>query len=293
MYAAAWAVLLVTPAVEAQQTISLRYAPQVGQYAQTVWWFDVTGTVNDARPGSVNWAVETTGLRSLTHRVTEVDGDRRVLEVTRDSVRVRTRPIDGVWTSVTDTGGRRPRARLVLDERLRVITVQALESDTETQAAPDGFRAFATGFELALPDRPVSVGQRWAADIVLRLDEPTGFEEEPGVSTWLHRVGDLVVRSTFTLDSLVDRGADTLAFLQVQGTFLPTTIASAVEAAEGRARVSGAFAARMIWSTGWNAFVSGAMRSQVLMATFVGTPQNEAPELSLTLVTSNRFQVRR
>jgi len=201
--AAAWAILGSSPAAEAQQTILLRYAPQLGQYAQTIWWFDVTSTIGDARQAAPEWTVETAGLRSLTHRVTDAEGDRRALEVTSDSVRVRTRPMDGVWTAVTDTGGRRPRARLILDERLRVLEVQILASGPDEPAASEGFRAFATGLEFALPDQPVSVGQQWAADIVLRLDEPTGLEEEPGVSTWLQRTGDLVARSTFTLDSLM------------------------------------------------------------------------------------------
>jgi len=125
------------------------------------------------------------------------------------------------------------------------------------------------------------------------LDEPTGVEGEPGVSVWLSRVGDIVARSTLALDSLVDRGADTLAFLRVQGTLLPTTVASAAEAAEGRARLTGGFGGRLIWSTGWDAFVSGAVRLRVRMVTFAGPPNTEVPDFTLDVDASSRFQVRR
>jgi len=292
VWAVAACIVLGGPrALDAQQSIRLRYTPTVGQWVQTLWWFDVTSTISEGTSGEDGLTIESAGIRSLSHRVIEVQGDRRVLEITRDSMRLRTRPVNGVWVVLADTGSSQ-RVRLTLDDRMRVLDVQLLTEGTAGHTQLEMFRAFSTGLEFALPEQPVGVGQTWASDVVLPFDDPTGIEEEPGVSTWLRRVGEMVARSTFTLDSLVDRGADTLAFLRVQGTFLPTTIASAAEAAEGRARISGAFGGRMIWSTGWNAFVSGALRTQVHMATFVGTPQDEAPGLSVSVDVSSRFQVR-
>jgi hypothetical protein len=175
---------------------------------------------------------------------------------------------------------------------MRVLDVERLAGEAMGPARLVPFRAFSTGMEFALPEPPVDVGQSWVSDVVLPLHEPSGIEGEVEVSPWLQRVGDLVARSTFTLDSLVDRGTDTLAFLRVQGTFLPMTIASAVEAAEGRARVGGSLAGRMIWSTGWSAFVSGAVRTRVSVATFLGAPQDESPGVSATVDVTSRFQVR-
>jgi len=279
--------------VDAQQSIRLRYTPTVGQWLQTLRWFDVTSTISEGPGGEDSLTIQSTGVRSLSHRVMDVQDNRHVLEVTRDSTRVRTRPEGGVWAVRADTGGSQDRARVIVDDRMRVLDAQLLTEEMAGHATLESFRAFSTGLEFTLPEQSVAVGQEWASDVVLPFDEPTGIEEEPGVSTWLRRVGDIVARSTFTLDSLVDRGTDTLAFLHVQGTFLPTTISSAAEAAEGRARIAGAFGGRMIWSTGWNTFVSGAIRTQVHMATFVGMPQDEAPGLTVSVDVSSRFQVRR
>jgi len=277
----------------AQETILLRFRPAVGHSMQTLWWFDVTSTISSGRVGDDDLTMETNGVQSLTVRVIGADGDRRTLEVTRDSIRVRTRPLEGTWRAWADTGGARPRARLTVDERLRGVDFQVANADSLTTAQIGALRAFSTGFEFTFPEQAVAVGQVWAADIVIPLDEPTGVEGEPGVSLWLSRVGEIVARSTLTLDSLVDRGTDTLAFLQVQGTLLPTTVASAAEATEGRARLTGAVAGRLIWSTGWHAFVSGAVRLRVRMVAFAGSPDTEVPSFTMNVDTSSRFQVRR
>jgi len=286
------AALATAPPAAAQETILLRFRPAVGHAMQTLWWFDVTSTISGGRADD-DLTMETNGVQSLTLRVIGVDGERRTLEVTRDSMRVRTRPLEGTWRASADTGGARPRARLTVDERLRELDFQVANADSLTSAQIGAMRAFSTGFEFAFPEQAVMVGQVWAADIVIPLDKPTGVEGEPGVSLWLSRVGEIVARSTLTLDSLVDRGTDTLAFLQVQGTLLPTTVASAAEATEGRARLTGAVAGRLIWSTGWHAFVSGAVRLQVRMVTFAGPPDSEIPDFTLDVDVSSRFQVRR
>lgn len=278
--------------LDAQQSIRMRYTPVVGQRILTLWWFDVTSTVSDEGAGGADdLTVESTGTRSLSHRVIDVQGDQRILEIRSDSMHVRTKLESGAWAVRPDSTGMSAGVRLTVDGRMRVLDVERLAGGA-TSARLVPFRAFSTGMEFALPESPVDVGQSWVSDVVLPLHEPNGIEGEVEVSTWLQRVGDLVARSTFTLDSLVDRGTDTLAFLRVQGTFLPTTIASAVEAAEGRARVGGTFAGRMIWSTGWNAFVSGAVRTQVHVATFLGTPQDESSGVSATVDVTSRFQVR-
>jgi hypothetical protein len=293
MWVVAASAALGGPQVLDAQSIRMRYEPAVGQRILTLWWFDVTSTVSEGTDGVDDLIVESTGTRSLSHRVIDVRSDQRVLEIRRDSMSVRTKLESGAWVVSADSSGAQTGVRLTMDDRMRVLDVEGLSEGATGYAQLIAFRAFSTGMEFTLPEQSVDVDQTWASDVVLPLHEPTGIEEEPEVSMWLQRVGDLVARGTFTLDSLVDRGTDTLAFLRVHGTFLPTTIASAAEAAEGRARISGSFAGRIIWSTGWSAFVSGGLRTQVHMATFVGTPQDEAPGLSATVDVSSRFQVRR
>jgi hypothetical protein len=252
---------------------------------------DVTSTIREASAeGDVT--VEASTILSMTHQVVDGQDGRRVLEITRDSSRVRTRPAEGTWVLQEDSGATLTKVRLTIDERMRVLDLQPLTNEPADLVQLATFRAFSTGLEFALPEHPVSRGESWISDIVIPFDDPTGVEEEPGVSTWIGRIGDLIARSTFTLDSLAARGSDTLAFLQLQGTFMPTTISSAAEVAEGRARVSGALSGRLIWSTGWSAFVSGALRSHVRMVTFVGVPGDETPGLSLSVDASSRFQVR-
>jgi len=151
------AALAATRPVAAQETILLRFRPAVGHAMQTLWWFDVTSTVSSGRARDDDLTMETSGVQSLTLRVIGADGERRTLEVTRDSMRVRMRPVEGTWRALTDTGGPRPRARLTVDERLRGLGFQVENADSLTSAQIGAMRAFSTGFEFAFPEQTVAV----------------------------------------------------------------------------------------------------------------------------------------
>lgn len=280
-------------APSAQESIRLRYTPSAGERVQTVSWFEVSSRVTESGGTRDVFWIESAGLRGLSHRVIEAQGQQRVLEVVWDSMRVRTRPQDGAWTVTVDTMGPRTLARLTLDDRMRVTAAQLRAEGVAGVARLATLRTFASGLEFALPEDRVVVGQQWMSDVVLPFDLPTGLEQDPQIGPWLPQIVDILARSTFTLDSLVDRGADTLAFLSVHGSFLPMAIASVESLAAGRARVNGAFGGQLIWSTGWSAFVSGALRTRLRMATFVGTPRDEVQQLSLHVDGTRRFQVRR
>ena len=275
---------------ESQQTIQLRYRPSTGPAVHTLWRYEATSTIRD---GEDALTIEAAGLRSLTHRVLDVTDSLRLVEVTRDSVRLRRRPRGGVWTMVPDSGLSRATARLAVDDRLRVQRLE-LRSAQPGRASPTGtLRAFAAGLELAFPEEPQTPGATWTADVVVPLNEPIGLEQELGVSSWVEQAVDIVARSTLTLDSIVVRGTDTLVYLEVRGSLLPTMLASAPEASVGRARLSGGLAGRLIWSTGWQTFVSGALRVQMRVTTFAGIPQDEVAGLTLEADITTRFQVRR
>jgi hypothetical protein len=94
------------------------------------------------------------------------------------------------------------------------------------------------------------------------------------------------------LDSLVPRARDTLAFITVRAVASPTTLPFAAEGGIGSATFTGGFAAARVWSTGWNAVVSGATNARVTGTVSIqradGSPVNGA----LTLNISARHQVR-
>ncbi|MDH3455729.1 MAG: hypothetical protein OER90_02710 [Gemmatimonadota bacterium] len=282
--------LATTLGAEAQQSIRLRYQPGAGSVVHTLWRYEATSTVRD---GGDALTIEAAGLRSLTHRVLEVTDGVRLVEVTRDSVRLRRRPRGGMWTQVPDVGLAPDIAVVAVDDRLRVQRLE-LRSAQSASASPAGtLRAFAAGLELAFPEEPQTPGATWTADLVVPLNEPIGLEQELGVATWVEQAVDIVARSTLTLDSIVVRGTDTLVYLEARGSLLPTTLASAPEAGVERARLSGALGGRLIWSTGWQTFVSGALRVQMRMATFAGLPQDEVAGRTLETDITTRFQVRR
>ncbi len=88
-----------------------------------------------------------------------------------------------------------------------------------------------------------------------------------------------------TVDSLVARANDTLAYLSVRGGFAP-------RAAQGAGGASGGdVVGSLVWSTGWSTFVSGAMRIRlrVGLGGSAGAPDEE---VGLLLERTVRHQVR-
>jgi hypothetical protein len=270
------------------QVVLLRFAPNPGLQIRAVWYFDVASAIEEG--GAPVLTVEGAGVRSVTYRVVAQGPSTANVEVTADSLRFRWRPDRAPWNTVADTGGLRPTLRIRVDDRLRA------QSQTLTgQLAPrkrTALLAFAGGFETPLPEEPVRAGTEWTADAVFPWVEPTGFEDEPEIGEWIVRAGPMIARATFVVDSVVDRGVDTLAYVAFDGTFVPATMAPAIEAARGTARVTGAVAGRFIWSTGWRTWVSGALTYKVRMAVGEGMPGDE--ETTYTVVTSvtSRLQVR-
>jgi hypothetical protein len=104
---------------------------------------------------------------------------------------------------------------------------------------------------------------------------------------------EVLARSTITLDSLVVRPTDTLAYLRVQGSFLPAGPTEGEVGDAMLAGITGAFGGSYIWSTGWNAFVSGALRTRATL-TMERSEEIEQTVLEVTLSIdhSTRFQVR-
>lgn len=269
------------------QVVALRFAPDPGLEVHTVWYFDVESTLEE-RDVPVLTA-EGAGARSLTYRVVEHGPGISVVEVTADSLRFRWHPDRAPWSTLADTGGVRPMAQIRVDDRLRAQQSRTGQYPPRLRTA---LLAFAGGFEAPLPEEAVRAGSEWTSDALLPWVEPTGLEDEPELGEWIARAGPMIARATFVVDSVVDRGRDTLAYVRFDGPFLPATMAPAAEAAAGSARVTGAAAGTFIWSTGWRTWVSGSLAYSIRMTVRKGVPDNEAPAYVVRSDVRSRMQVR-
>lgn len=290
-------VLAATPLLAVQQSMLLRYQPRVGRIVRTVAWTDVAMTIGDlpvgeAAPPGDTLRLDVELLQGVTERVLERRGTAYVVQRTLDSVRTRMRAMGGAWRDVEGDSAVRPVARLLLTERLQIEDFTLTAGDT-TAPAVEWLRNPAGTFELSFPEEPVTVGQSWTTDLVFPLTTAVEFAE---IGTDVAEGAELVAQVTATLDSVVPRTTDTLAYVRVAGSFLPLTVSEAAEIAVGIMTIRGAFASTLIWSSGWAAWVSGAARARVTMrmesaATDVaGEPVPGGFELRMDM--RSRFQVR-
>lgn len=282
------AALAGAPPTAGAQTVALRFRPPVGLEAQLLWQIEVRSTLTEGSDVPVAEA-EADGTRRLSYRVTGAGESGRRIRVERDAVRYEWRSSPRDWTDAAGAAEPAVAADLLIDRRLRVSMADGPAGARERAE----LSAFAGGFEAPLPEEPVGAGDSWTADVVMPLAEPTGFEAEPELGRWLARVDAMIARATFAVDSLVDRGSDTLVYLRVRGTFLPASLVAALEAAEGRSRVDGGFTGQLIWSTGWHMYVSGALRRSLRLQVLRGLPPDEEVTYGMTSDTSLRFRIRR
>lgn len=283
-----------TPLLEAQQAIELRYGPAVGRTLRTLAWHDVALTIGDLpEPGATLSAdtlrIDVEMLQSISERVAEAGGGF-VIERWIDSTTGRVREMSGAWNDLRADPASLPAARVELTDRLQVEAFTVTRGETGSAAA-QWLRNPAGTFELVFPEAPVSVGGSWTTELVMPL--PTGEQELDEVGAELTEGAELVARVDVTLDSVVARGTDTLAYLRLRGRFLPLTVSEAAEVAEGRASIRGAIAGNLIWSTGWDAWVSGAARSRFTVRVEVtGAEAIPAAGFQMQVVSDTRFQVR-
>ncbi|MFQ6045039.1 MAG: hypothetical protein ACE5PT_01600 [Gemmatimonadales bacterium] len=234
----------------------------------------------------------------LTELVIEARDGKYVVQRTIDSAMARIRAQDEGWEN-QDMGEAWPQsARLVVDDRLRVSDFQLLTADTAARNLPDFLRSPHGGFALTLPEGPVSPGTTWRADVTFpfNLGETmgAGAGQEEGPPSPIERA-ELVSQARITLDSVLVRGPDTLAYLRARGEFEPVTETRQNEMGEGTATLSGAFAGVFVWSTAWSTFVSGSSRAQLVMDAQFGAGEEEPGAgfgMGMRFTVTNRFQVR-
>jgi hypothetical protein len=258
-----WGLAVLAQPAAAQPKILLRYHPRANATTHLVVWTDNTITFTnltgfpDAAPGD-SVRIESDAIQGVTDRVEQV-GPSYIVARTMDSVRARARVGGGQWTPVLQAEALRGRtARLTLDDRLHVAGLTLAGHDSDTGPVPYTFQTIASGdLALELPDEALGAGDRWTADMVYPMNAGAGgIAAMRDTTVWLH------TRAAMTLDSIVPRGggADTLVYLRVAGTLDSLTVPEHSDSASGTATLRGGVGGTIIWSTAWNAFVSGALR---------------------------------
>lgn len=273
-------------ALAGQQPVSVEFRARPGAAVRTIT--SARGTmvfheINEAgqRIGD-SVTGEMTALAGVTHRVLEERMGSRVVEVRYDSLKTRARILGQAWKEDVLTGGAaEDAARVTVDARLRPV-----EETGRLPADPVANGGIASWRGVELPDGPVSPGDTWTVTTVYRLPAQLGQLLDITIRD------SLIAIATVRLDSVVGRPADSLVYFTVQQT-LPSVTLPAVDAGDSATvELVGSQAASLVWSTGWNAYVSGASQARLIgrlrSVNAAGTPRMAEINWSL----STRLQVR-
>ncbi len=235
-------------------------------------------------PGTPDSAVvETFALAGITQRAERIGGGRFSFDVTYDSLRARHRTgaeswIDGQLAFTT------PVTIGFTTDRQMMLSAPIYSGDSATaEHARSGIGAP----HFVLPSDPVDVGGPWRSEVFLPF-----AAEIPGTP-----VG--IVTATLTgpaiglLDSIMPRGEDTLLYFSARGQFLPVTVSTSVALGglPATAELWGQFTSRLIWSTGWNAFVSMVLTARVYQR-FEVAEESGVREARVTSTFTTRVRVR-
>jgi hypothetical protein len=274
---------------EAQDSLLLRYRPRTGTVVHTVGWNELTVTIGQSRPdefGAESLTVEVTELESLTGVVRGPRDGGFVVEVTFDSVRVRIRE-GGLWKTVPDSATGPVTGYLAVDSLHRAGALAlANQSDVRLPGARR-LRSLARRLALALPVEPVMRHANWTTDVVFPVNTPDFLSE------WITAPAlDLRGFATVAVDSVVTVLSDTLAYLRFDGVLAPPDANYGLEAALRLRDLDATFAGTYIWSTGWNAYVSGATRLLMNLTLLRGTSAGVLEGMEIGFDVLYRFQVR-
>lgn len=264
--------------------ILLRYSPGIGSVYRMHVWTAATTTVTRGMDGNEVLVVELDGRESLTRRVVSEANGVLAVEMVRDSATVRVRRDGGEWGPAEVPFGRLHRSTVRVDHRLNVLS-----------APPEAgqlLRGLAGGTEAPLPEPPIDRGQTWTTPLGVRLID--GAIPRVEIEVPEARIGDrLRVDATFVLDSVMTRGGETLAFMAYQGVIVPVTRTVPSDVASSSVTIGGTSDGVLVWSTLWDAYVSGSSHTHVAMRVRVFV-YGEEPMAVLALDSDvvSRFQVR-
>lgn len=271
----------------AQQPVTFQFGAQPGSAARAILSSRgsmVFHEINEAgqRIGDSVMG-EMTSVAGVTHRVLGIEGGSYAVEVRYDSLKTRARLLGQAWQEDVWMGLGQEPARVTLDVHLRPAdgaSGGALPPDPVANGGISSWRG------VELPDRPVAPGDTWTVTTVYRLPGQLGQLLDIAIRD------SLIATATVRLDSVTVRPTDSLMYLTVQQT-LPAATLPALDAGDSATvALVGSQAASLVWSTGWNAYVSGASQARLVgrlqSRNAAGTPR--MAEIHWTLAT--RLQVR-
>ncbi len=235
-------------------------------------------------PGMPDSAVvETFALAGVTLRAERIGGDRFSFDVTYDSLRARYRTgadlwIDGQLAFTT------PVTIGFTTDRQMMLSAPIYSGDSATA---ENARSGIGAPHFVLPSDPIDIGGPWRSEVLLPF-----AAEIPGTPGGIV-TATLNAPAIGLLDSIVPRGADTLLYLTARGQFLPVTVNSTVALGglPATAELWGQFTSRLIWSTGWNAFVSLVLTARVYQR-FEAAAESGGNEARVTSTFTTRVRVR-
>lgn len=228
-----------------QGQLQLRYDPVPDVAVHTA--FQTVTRVEDGN-GRV---IETADLGSMRAVALELAEGGVVMHMAYDSVRARIRSDGGAWRQfdVPDADSVWVQARI--DDRMQVLTTRSGSRLPAVTALVD----ILTGLPgLVLPEQPVQIGGAWMVDSELPERVVISVPQKIG------ELPSLTFATRIILDSIIYRMQDTLGFLSVTGYLKPTSEEGARALAAAGLAVSSQMSGQLIWSSGWNGFVSGANR---------------------------------
>jgi hypothetical protein len=256
-------------ALTAQASMNLTFHPQVGTFVR--WIYDTRGeyVYRDFPLIIDSTTAEVVARVGLTRRIVEHLGEAYLAGLTVDSAKAQYRITGRDWRPlVRDSGS--TSADYLVDQQHAI-------SPVEREGGPpslDRVLGVAGAIQVSLPPQPILEGDRWEAQVVYPFTTET-----PGDSSVTITV-TLSGPASATLDSTVVRQSDTLAYVSVNGAFQPSTVQSIhpINNAPTNVEFWGSHASSMVWSTGWQTWVSGAttVRIHERIEAPVGTDAKDA-----------------
>ena len=248
---------LLTLPLQAQEPVTLRYTPRVGALVRTITRSNGTITLRalDAAAQPVGDSVmgEMRSWAGITRRILEGTDTSRVVEVSYDSLKTQTRLSGQQWKETALGEADKVALNVTLNDQLHPISGNGgLAADPVANGGVASWRG------VGLPGHPVSPGAMWVVQTGYHL--PTQLGDLLDVSVR----DSILANATVRLDSVVPQTRDTLMYLTVRETLGPITLPGTDAGAAATVEVAGSQAATLVWSTAWNAFVSGASQARVI-----------------------------
>lgn len=262
-----------------QDSVLLRFEPVYEVPVHHLFQSHTRLVMPDAGGGSAARTRETVDLGGIVQVTLPGPNGDAVVHLAFDSLRTRMREGGEPWREFAWTG-------------LDTLWVQAWPAADLGIRRIEGDRSAAAAMlvhqlagvpGLTLPARWVRPGEHW----LRMLDVPLSGVVTRGAGALPDE--SLLARADVRVDSIVARARDTLAYLSLGGVFELQR-----SAADPGVRYDGTVAGSLIWSSGWNAWVSGATRVTV-RARLRGRGDDGArgdDEITVLLESTTRHQAR-